>query len=108
MQEGPNEKARKFYEEAALGAASVGACIDLYVVTPLSSGLEMMEPLVGHTGGVMYLYSTTEDAALPQVGKTFVCASQQQRSHITPKNHPACSARAWSCCNLLPGSQSLA
>ncbi len=50
-----------------MAAASLGACVDLYAVSPQSVGLSVLEPLCNSTGGAMYLYTSADDSALPQV-----------------------------------------
>ena len=77
MQEELDSSARAFYEEAAVGATAVGACIDLFVVSPVSCGLDQMEALTGSTGGVLYLYPHLETASLPQVA---VCRTSSSTS----------------------------
>ena len=66
LQHWPDTDARSFYEEAAVGATAVGACIDLYVISPFRCGLDVLQPLAGTTGGIMYLYPQLEAASLPQ------------------------------------------
>lgn len=58
---------REFYEEAAAAAASLAVCIDLYVASPAAVGLRCLEPLAVSSGGVVYLYPSLEESALPQV-----------------------------------------
>lgn len=67
LQHQPDTDARAFYEEAAVGATAVGACIDLYVLSPFKCSLNALQPLAGNTGGIMYLYPELEAASLPQV-----------------------------------------
>ena len=67
MQLVPDEGARRFYDEAAAGAAALGVCTDVYIVSPEGCGLHLLEPLTAATGGAVYLYPSLEKAALPQV-----------------------------------------
>lgn len=67
LQYHPDEGAKSFYEEAAVGATAVGACIDLFAISPFSCGLSILEPLAARTGGILYLYPQLEAASLPQV-----------------------------------------
>lgn len=60
-------EAREFYEEAAAAAAAMAVCIDLYVVSEAGCGLSAIEPLTVSTGGLLFLYPTPQQAALPQV-----------------------------------------
>lgn len=63
-------KARAFYEQAAVAAASLGVTIDLYATAGSGGngylGLNVMEPLCNSSGGSMYLYPSVEESTLPQ------------------------------------------
>ena len=50
-----------------MGATAVGACIDLYVISPFKCSLDLLKPLAGNTGGILYLYPHLDAASLPQV-----------------------------------------
>ena len=67
MQVVVDDDSREFYEEAAAAAASLAVCIDLYVASPAAVGLRCLEPVAVSSGGVVYLYPSLEDSALPQV-----------------------------------------
>jgi hypothetical protein len=73
LQSQPDESAVAFYEEAAVAATAVGVAVDIYAVSPLACGLDMLGCLAGSSGGSMYLYPSLEQAALPQVSFTFLC-----------------------------------
>jgi hypothetical protein len=63
----PSKAARSFYEEAAAAAAALGVAVDLFAASSDGCGLDLLEPLAGRSGGIMYLYQHLEAAALPQV-----------------------------------------
>ena len=71
----PDKSAKAFYEEAAIAAASLGVCVEVYVASPSSCSLELMEPLASNSGGILHLYPTLEQAALPQVAPNTLCRS---------------------------------
>ncbi|GAX84626.1 hypothetical protein CEUSTIGMA_g12047.t1 [Chlamydomonas eustigma] len=59
-------QSKVFYEGAAVAAASLGVCMDVFAVNPGMVGLSVLEPLCHKTGGGMYLYASAEESALPQ------------------------------------------
>lgn len=63
----PNPAAKHFYEEAAAAAAALGVCVDVYAASEEGLGLAYIQPLSRVSGGVMLLYPSLADAALPQV-----------------------------------------
>ena len=70
-----DESAKRFYEEAAVAAASLGVSVDVYVASSESCGLDLIEPLAGSSGGALLFYPTLEQAALPQVSLPNKCLS---------------------------------
>lgn len=58
--------ARQFYEQAAVAAASLGVCVDIFVAGVRHAGLAQLEPLANSTGGALFLYPSLEEAAMPQ------------------------------------------
>jgi len=67
VQTQPDETAAEFYEDSAVAATAVGVAVDIYAVSPLACGLDMLGCLASSSGGSMYLYPSLEQAALPQV-----------------------------------------
>jgi Sec23/Sec24 trunk domain len=65
-----NMDSREFYEEAATAAAALGVCIDIYAITPRALGLHCIDPLALNSGGAVYLYPSSEEAALPQASQS--------------------------------------
>ncbi|KAG1661578.1 hypothetical protein FOA52_009578 [Chlamydomonas sp. UWO 241] len=55
-----------FYEGAAVAAASLGACVDVFAVSPGLVGLPTLEAVCNSTGGAMFLYPSADESALPQ------------------------------------------
>ncbi|CAG9461729.1 unnamed protein product [Pedinophyceae sp. YPF-701] len=61
-------KSRAFYQDAAIAAAALGVCVDLFVTPPTQAdlGLEALEPLTSNSGGCLLLYPPPiEVATLP-------------------------------------------
>lgn len=59
----PSTKA--FYEQAAVAAASMNICVDMYIMSATGIGLRVLETLPNSTGGAVYLYPDLE-GAMPQ------------------------------------------
>ena len=85
---------REFYEEAAAAAASLAVCIDLYVASPAAVGLRCLEPLAVSSGGVVYLYPSLEESALPQVLHSSILAQLDACPAVFDRLHTLIPLRA--------------
>eukprot|EP00200_Dunaliella_tertiolecta_P008044 CAMPEP_0202381876 /NCGR_PEP_ID=MMETSP1127-20130417/39382_1 /ASSEMBLY_ACC=CAM_ASM_000462 /TAXON_ID=3047 /ORGANISM="Dunaliella tertiolecta, Strain CCMP1320" /LENGTH=964 /DNA_ID=CAMNT_0048980955 /DNA_START=356 /DNA_END=3245 /DNA_ORIENTATION=- len=59
-------QAASFYKQAAVAAAALGCCCDVYAVSSCAVGLDYLAPLPNSTGGAIFLYTSVDDSALPQ------------------------------------------
>ncbi|KAJ9517351.1 hypothetical protein QJQ45_016723 [Haematococcus lacustris] len=75
-QEDSDSRTAAFYEQAAVAAAALGVCCDLYALSSTAVGLAVLEPLCNSTGGALYLYAGAEDCALPQDMYRRLCSPQ--------------------------------
>lgn len=91
MQTEVNARSHAFYEDAAAAAGALNISIDIWAAAEEYCGLACMQALCHGSGGSLFLYPCSENAAMPQVGPA---------PHWQTSTGPSCST------HLLPSSAS--